>query len=295
MIARYIEITKPGIIFGNLISVIGGFLLASQGDINYIELCSTVFGAGLIVASSCVYNNYIDRDIDKKTHRTKNRALAKGLISLKLSLMYATILGVTGFAVLYSKANFLAMSVAAIGMIIYVCIYSLYMKRHSLHGTFVGSLSGATPPIIGYCAASNQLQPGALILLIIFSLWQIPHSYAIAIYRIQDYQLANIPILPVVKGVFITKRYITIYIIAFIAATLMLKIFGYTGYKYLVVVSIVNTWWLMIAISGYTTQDDRLWARKLFLISIVVITTLSIMMSVDVIAVNPKHVPVYIS
>ncbi|VFP86435.1 Protoheme IX farnesyltransferase [Candidatus Erwinia haradaeae] len=289
---RYIQVTKPGIIFGNLISVIGGFLLAAQGDINYKLFFFTVLGVGLVIASSCVYNNYIDRDIDKKTTRTKNRVLAQGLISAKFSLIYATILGIIGFAILYIAVNFLAMLIAVIGMIIYVGVYSLYMKRNSPHSILVGSLSGAAPPIIGYCAISGQLQPGALILFMIFSLWQIPHSYAITIYQLRDYQLANIPILPVVKSIILTKNYITLCIILFIVATLMLKIFGYTGYKYLVVVSTVNTWWLMTAISGYWTKNNFIWARKLFLISIIVITTLSIMMSIDVIELNTKSLSI---
>ncbi|VFP88428.1 heme o synthase [Candidatus Erwinia haradaeae] len=295
MTARYIQVTKPGIVCGNLISVIGGFLLSSQDNINYVLLLFTVLGVGLVIASSCVYNNFIDRDIDKKTNRTKNRVLAQGLISAKCSLIYATILGIIGFTILYVAVNFLSMLIAAIGMIIYVGVYSLYMKRNSIHSTLVGSLSGATPPIIGYCAISGQLQPGALILLIIFSLWQIPHSYAIAIYQLQDYQLANIPIMPAVKGIFATKNYIILYIILFIVATLMLKIFGYTGYKYLAVVSTVNAWWLMTAISGYWTKNNFMWARKLFLISIVVMITLSIMMSVDVIKLNLKLTPILLS
>ncbi|VFP80666.1 heme o synthase [Candidatus Erwinia haradaeae] len=295
MTAKYIQVTKPGIVFGNLISVIGGFLLSAQDNINYMLLLFTVLGVGLVIASSCVYNNHIDRDIDKKTNRTKDRALAQGLISVKCSLIYATVLGITGFTILYIAVNFLAMLIAALGMIIYVVVYSLYMKRNSIHSTLVGSLSGATPPIIGYCAISGQLQPGALILLMIFSLWQIPHSYAITIYQLQDYQLANIPIVPVVKGIFVTKNYIILYIILFIVATLMLKIFGYTGYKYLLVVSTVNAWWLMTAISGYWTKNNLIWARKLFLISIVVITTVSIMMSVDVMELNPKPAPICLS
>ena len=100
MIKRYLQVTKPGIIFGNLISVIGGFLLASKGSIDYSLFLFTLVGVSLVVASGCVYNNYIDRDIDKKMERTKNRVMVKGLISPKLSLVYATVLGIAGFAML---------------------------------------------------------------------------------------------------------------------------------------------------------------------------------------------------
>ncbi len=118
------------------------------------------------------------------------------------------------------------------GFVVYVGVYSLYMKRHSVYGTLIGSLSGAAPPVIGYCAVTGDFDSGAAILLAIFSLWQMPHSYAIAIFRFKDYQAANIPVLPVVKGISVAKNHITLYIIAFAVATLMLTLGGYAGYKY---------------------------------------------------------------
>ncbi|MFP1945572.1 heme o synthase [Lonsdalea quercina] len=282
MIKQYLQVTKPGIIFGNLISVIGGFLLAANGSIDYPLFIATLFGVSLVVASGCVFNNVIDRDIDKKMERTKNRVLVKGLISLKVTLAYAALLGIAGFALLYVAANPLAMLLAVIGFVVYVGVYSLYMKRHSVYGTLIGSLSGAAPPVIGYCAVSNQFDAGALILLLIFSLWQMPHSYAIAIFRFKDYQAANIPVLPVVKGISVAKHHITLYILAFMIATLMLSLGGYAGYKYLVVAAAVSLWWLGMALSGYKNlNDDRLWAKKLFVFSIVAITSLSVMMSID--------------
>ncbi|NHB97124.1 heme o synthase [Photorhabdus stackebrandtii] len=281
MIKQYLQVTKPGIIFGNLISVIGGFLLASKGVIDYPLFISTLLGVSLVVASGCVFNNYIDRDIDRIMERTKNRVLVKGLIDPKISLIYASILGIAGMVLLYVAANALAMQLAIIGFVVYVGVYSLYMKRKSVYGTLIGSLSGAAPPVIGYCAVTGQFDTGALILLLIFSLWQMPHSYAIAIFRFKDYQAANIPVLPVIKGISVAKNHIILYILAFMIATLMLAISGYAGYKYLVVAAAVSIWWLGMALSGYKTANDRVWARKLFVFSIVAITSLSVMMSVD--------------
>lgn len=295
MIKQYLQVTKPGIIFGNLISVIGGFLLAANGSIDYPLFIATLFGVSLVVASGCVFNNVIDRDIDKKMERTKNRVLVKGLISLKVTLAYAALLGIAGFALLYVAANPLAMWLAVIGFVVYVGVYSLYMKRHSVYGTLIGSLSGAAPPVIGYCAVSNQFDAGALILLLIFSLWQMPHSYAIAIFRFKDYQAANIPVLPVVKGISVAKHHITLYILAFMIATLMLSLGGYAGYKYLVVAAAVSLWWLGMALSGYKNlNDDRLWAKKLFVFSIVAITSLSVMMSIDSITPTQEAMLTYL-
>ncbi|AWQ46668.1 protoheme IX farnesyltransferase [Serratia marcescens] len=281
MIKQYLQVTKPGIIFGNLISVVGGFLLASKGSIDYPLFLATLVGVSLVVASGCVFNNYIDRDIDKKMERTKNRVLVKGLIAPSVTLVYATALGIAGFALLYIAANPLAMWLAVMGFVVYVGVYSLYMKRHSVYGTLIGSLSGAAPPVIGYCAVTNEFDAGALILLAIFSLWQMPHSYAIAIFRFKDYQAANIPVLPVVKGISVAKNHITVYILAFMIATLMLTLVGYAGYKYLIVAAAVSVWWLGMALRGYKTENDSVWARKLFVFSIVAITSLSVMMSID--------------
>jgi len=281
MIKQYLQVTKPGIIFGNLISVIGGFLLAAKGNIDFPLFLATLVGVSLVVASGCVFNNFIDRDIDRIMERKKNRALVKGLIPPKTTLVYATILGIVGFALLYIGANPLAMWLAVMGFVIYVGVYSLYMKRNSVYGTLIGSLSGAAPPVIGYCAVSGQFDTGALILLLIFSLWQMPHSYAIAIFRFKDYQAAGIPVLPVVKGISVAKHHITVYILAFMIATLMLTLSGYAGYKYLIVAGAVSVWWLGMALKGYKAENDVVWARKLFGFSIVTIMSLSFMMSVD--------------
>ncbi len=281
MMKQYLQVTKPGIIFGNLISVVGGFLLASKGDIDYPLFIATLLGVSLVVASGCVFNNYIDRDIDSVMERTKNRPLVRGLIDPKISLVYASVLGIAGMVLLLVAAHAVAMLIAVVGFVVYVGVYSLYMKRKSVYGTLVGSLSGAAPPVIGYCAVTGQFDTGALILLLIFSLWQMPHSYAIAIFRFKDYQAANIPVLPVIKGISVAKNHIILYIIAFMFATLMLAISGYAGYKYLIVAAAVSVWWLGMALSGYKTTNDRVWARKLFVFSIVAITSLSVMMSVD--------------
>ena len=188
-------LTKPGIIFGNLITVIGGFFLGSRGQIDNWLFVATIIGTALVIASGCVFNNFIDRDIDKLMQRTKNRVLVKGLIAPYSAFLYATILGVFGLAILYLKTNLLALSIAFLGLFVYVIIYSLWQKRNSVYATLVGSISGAVPILVGYCAATNMFDLGAILLFLILSLWQMPHSYAIAIYRFNDSQQAAIPVL----------------------------------------------------------------------------------------------------
>ncbi|MBD8789583.1 protoheme IX farnesyltransferase [Pseudomonas syringae] len=278
---HFIQITKPGIIFGNVLSVAGGFFLASKGDIDFVVLLAAIIGTSLVVASGCVFNNCIDRDIDQRMERTRNRVLVQGLVSLKLALLYGTILSVAGVGLLYTYANPLSALLVVIGFVVYVGLYSLYFKRKSVHGTLIGSLSGAMPPVVGYCAVSNSFDFAALTLLVMFSLWQMPHSYAIAIFRFNDYRAAKIPVLPVERGILVTKRHILLYILAFLVATLMLTFGGYAGLNYLAVAAGMGMYWLYMAWKGYKAVDDTVWARKLFVFSIVTITALSVMMSVD--------------
>lgn len=279
---RYLQVTKPGIIFGNLISTVGGFLLASQGRLDWTLLLATVAGLSLVVASGCAINNCIDRDIDARMARTQKRVLVTGDMSPKAALAHGFVLGLAGFATLAIWTNVLALCCALFGFLIYVGVYSLYMKRKSVYGTLVGSLSGAVPPVAGYCAASGRFDSGAAILLLMFCLWQMPHSYAIAIFRFKDYEAAKIPVLPVVKGISEAKQQIVLYILAFAVATLLLVFYGYAGYGYLAVACATSLWWLKMALSGYKeSTDDRVWARQVFFFSIITVTALSVMMAVD--------------
>ncbi len=294
MIKQYLLVTKPGIIFGNLVSVIGGFFLASKGSLDLPLFLATITGVSLVIASGCAFNNYIDQDIDRIMERTKNRVLVQGLISPKVTLIYATVLGLVGVALLDIVANRLAALLAVMGFVVYVGLYSLWLKRKSVYGTLIGSLSGAAPPVIGYCAVSNQFDMAALILLLIFSLWQMPHSYAIAIFRFKDYQSASIPVLPVKYGISVTKNHIFRYILAFAVATLMLTLSGYAGYSYFVVAALISIGWLAMAQAGFKTTNDQVWAKKLFMFSIIAITTLSVMMSIDFTTTDPAQFLTYL-
>ena len=198
---NYLLVAKPGMVLGNLISAAAGFFLASKGRVDGAALSlATLIGISLVVASGCVFNNCVDRKIDRKMVRTRNRALAKGVISLKSPVSYATILGIAGMALLCAATNLLTVVITLAGLVIYVVVYSLYMKRSSVYSTLIGSLAGAAPPLAGYCAVTGSFDLGALILLSIFTLWQMPHCYAIAVYRLDDYTAAGIPVLPVKHG-----------------------------------------------------------------------------------------------
>jgi protoheme IX farnesyltransferase len=282
MIRTYYLLTKPGIIFGNLITTASAFILASRGHFDFLLFLATMAGLGLIIASACVFNNYIDRNSDKKMARTKNRPLVKGLISGENAIAFAIFLGLGGILILALYTNLLAVSIALTGFFVYVVLYSFW-KYHSSSATLVGSISGAVPPVVGYCAASDCFDAGALIFFLILVLWQMPHFFAIAMYRLTDYTAASIPVLPVKKGNYATKIHMLLYIIAFIIATLMLIVFGYTGYLYLTVAALLGLAWLFLCIKGFKCNNDRLWARKMFVFSLVVVMGLCIVIPFSII------------
>jgi protoheme IX farnesyltransferase len=267
---------------GNLITTAGAFVLASKGHFDFLLFLATAGGLFFVIASACVFNNYIDREADAKMERTKKRALVTGLITTKKAIYFAIVLGVIGVAILALFTNLSALAMALVGYFVYVALYSFW-KYTTTYATLVGSISGAIPPVVGYCAASNRIDLGAFILFAILVLWQMPHFYSIAMFRFDDYSAASIPVLPVAKGHMQTKIHILLYIIAFIGASALLTFYGLTGTWYLVVATLSGLAWLAWSIRGFKTTNDRVWARQMFAVSLVVIMAVSIMMSVDVV------------
>lgn len=278
---NYYLLTKPGIVVGNLITVAAGFILAARGGpLNFWLFCATLIGLSLVMASACVFNNYIDRSIDQKMKRTQNRALVKELISGRNALLFATLLGCLGLSILFRYTNLLTVVVAGIGFFVYVFLYSMW-KCRTIYGTAIGSIAGGVPPVVGYCAVSNQFDLGAAILFTIMVLWQMPHFFSIAMYHFEDYAAAAIPVLPVKQGTYKTKRHMVVYIIGFTLATLSLTLFHYTGYIYLVAAALLGAAWLWLCLKGFKSANEQVWARHMFRLSLVIITILSLIIPFD--------------
>ncbi len=275
----YYRLTKPGIIRGNAITTTGGFLLASKGQFDIWLFVATLVGISAVIASACVVNNYIDRSIDAKMKRTKKRALVTGAISVQSAIVFALALGISGVVAL-SFTNLLTTVLAIMGFVFYVLFYGI-AKRKTVHGTLVGSVSGAIPIVVGYCAVSQTFDIGAWLLFFVMVFWQMPHFYAIALYRLEDYRAAHIPVLPLRYSIQTTKLQILLYIVGFVLATYTMTLFDYTGYIYLFVMAIMGVWWLYIAIRGFGTDDYARWARGVFSFSLKVLLVFSIMISLE--------------
>ncbi len=281
LLNTYYKLTKPGIIYGNAVTALAGFFLASNGNVDYVLLGTTLMGISLVIASACVFNNFLDRDIDSKMERTKNRAIPIGSISGQSAIIYATTLGIIGISILASFTNNLVIALGLIGFFFYVVLYGIF-KRRSVHGTIVGSVSGAIPVVVGYSAVGGSFDAVASMLFLILVFWQMPHFYAIAMFRIKDYAAASIPVLPINSGVRITKVYILAYIAAFIIAMVALWVIGAVGYVYLIAVLTAGLVWLWQGLKGFKAPNNGTWAKKMFRYSLIVLLVFCLMISTDV-------------
>lgn len=279
-IKRYYSLTKPGVLYGNALTVAAGYFLAAQGNIDAALFFAVFIGSSLIIASACVVNNYLDQDIDTIMERTKERVLVSGKIKGYRAVIFSVILGLTGVAVLALYTNPLVVLLGLIGFVTYVVFYGMLSKRLSTHGTLVGSISGAIPILAGYCAATGVIDIAAILVFIILFAWQFPEFYSIAIYRSKEYKAAGIPVLPVIKGLKRTKIEILIYTIIFVISSLLLTTFGYVGYTYFIVMAGLGGYWLWLAFKGFSTEDNDRWARRMFGFSMIIILGLCVMLSV---------------
>ncbi|EPP5333210.1 heme o synthase [Vibrio harveyi] len=290
MLKSYLSITKPGIIFGNLISVAAGFFLAAKSEpANFLLLLTTLVGVGLVIASGCVVNNIFDRDIDQKMKRTQNRELVMGNINIDAAFVYALVLLLNGTALLFQLVNPLSAVVVLLGYVFYVFFYTMWYKRNSVYGTLVGSISGAVPPLVGYLAVTNYISLEAILLFIMFCFWQMPHSYAIAMFRMQDYRDAGIPVLPVKEGITKAHQHMKAYVVAFSAVAIGLFMLGEAGYEYLAVSAAVCFMWTRVTFQKVNYNNYIQWSKVVFKVSLLVVMSISGVLGLELIPLPFIH------
>lgn len=278
---NYLRLTKPGVLAGNLITALAGyFLAAAEYGFSWLAFVSLLVGMTLVVGGACALNNYYDRDIDAKMKRTKTRPSVQAGLSVWGMQIFAWALFVVGVVVLAWGTNWPTVIVGILGFVTYVWLYGRWTKRTSIHGTAMGAISGALPIVGGYIAASGRVDAGLVIVFFIMFFWQFPEFYSIAIYRKGEYKAANVPVMPVVVGVRSTTIQIVIYTILYVLSTLLLSVFGYTGWLYFIVMSVLGYKWVMIAVEGLTTKDADSWARRMFKFSMITILVLCAMLSI---------------
>lgn len=279
-IRAYYSLTKPGVLYGNVITAAAGFFLASGRHIDWWLFLALLAGTTLVIGSACVINNYFDQDIDSLMERTKKRAIVSGQVQARNALVFGIVLGILGMTILVAYTNWLVVVIGVIGFIDYVVLYGMLSKRMSVHGTLVGSISGAMPILAGYVGAAGQVDLGAILVFAALFFWQMPEFYSIAIFRQKEYKAAHVPVISVVRGIDRTKREIAYYTVAFVISTLLLSVHGNTGYIYFSIMAGLGLYWIWLAFKGLQTDESVAWARKMFHFSLIVLLAYSFLISV---------------
>lgn len=288
----FVTVTKPGIVRSNLLSTVTAFWLASRtvgesvgaptGLSGFLLLFYTVIGTALILASSCVLNNYLDRDLDRLMERTKNRPSVKKM-SPRLLLGYGVGLGMVGVVFLAALVNIMTAVLALLGIFLYVIVYTMLLKRTNSLNTVVGGFSGSIPPMIGWCAVTGSLDAAAGILFIILFLWQPPHFLALAMLRNEEYHKAGFKMLPSEGGIEETKWQMLLWIAAMIPASLLLFLLPPLGYLYLIAMTVLGGVWLVYALYGIIgkVKNEKRWAGKMFGYSLIYLVAMYVVIFID--------------
>ncbi|MFM1651533.1 heme o synthase [Brevibacillus sp. B_LB10_24] len=267
---------KTGIIKSNLIPMFAGLTLALytyQIGLfeKFSEMVFALIGSILVIGAAGAFNNMYDRDIDSLMERTKNRPTVTGEIKPKTVLWLGIFMSVFGIAAL-AFATPLAAFLGFLGLFFYVVPYTMWSKRRTIYNTEIGSISGAMPPLIGWAAIHPDItHPAILGLFVITVIWQMPHFYAIAIRKHDEYKAAKVPMLPVVKGVKRTYIQTNIYLIMLIAISFL---FGSLSLGLMFVALLLSVSWLMLSIFGYKQMDSEKWAKSMFVYSLFHMTVL---------------------
>jgi protoheme IX farnesyltransferase len=257
----YYLLTKPGIVYGNALTATAGYLFASGLSGSWVTFVSMLAGVMSVMASACVYNNIIDRDIDRKMSRTQDRPSVTGKIGPGQAFVFGGTLLVVGVLLLAYGTNITTLAVALWGFVAYVGLYT-YAKRVTVHSTLIGTLSGATPPVIGYVAATGALDVTAGLLYLVLITWQMPHFYVISIFRRDDYKRADIPVLSVARGVEATKQQIVAYTALFVLACVLLGFYGGLNLLGTLVITLAGAYWLYTSL--LPVVDSSKWALGMF-------------------------------
>lgn len=229
----YLVLCKPKVVVLMLVTVLVGALLAVPGMPDLTKLLVALIGIGACAGSGAAINHIIDHRLDTKMARTQNRPIAKGRVSPEQGIVFALLLAVAGFALLWYVINPITAWLSLASLLGYAVVYTLFLKRATPQNITIGGLAGAMPPLLGWTAMTGQVDPDALLLVLIIFAWTPPHFWALAIHKKDEYAEANIPMLPVTHGNQFTRIHIVLYSLLLFAATLMPFISGMSSWLYL--------------------------------------------------------------
>ncbi|HCH69436.1 MAG TPA: protoheme IX farnesyltransferase [Colwellia sp.] len=230
----YYDLTKPKVVALLVLTAVVGMSLSVPGGLPWQLFIPAMLGIGLLSSSAAAINHIVDEKIDAIMGRTHNRPLPEGRITTNNAIVFACSLAVLGFALLMLLVNPLTAYLTLAGLVGYSFVYTLYLKRATPQNITIGGLAGAIPPLLGWTAMTNQIDPNALLLVLLIFTWTPPHFWALAIHRKDDYAKVNIPMLPVTHGVSFTKTQILLYTVLLFVVGLLPYLVGMSNWLYLI-------------------------------------------------------------
>ncbi|MFO1256846.1 MAG: heme o synthase [Gammaproteobacteria bacterium] len=278
---HYLSLCKPKVVALMLLTAwVGMILAAPPTQLPWLALSLGTLGIAFCASSAAVINHLVERHIDVHMKRTQHRPVASGKISPSRAFVFSLILGLLGLGILVTWVNTLTACLTFATLIGYAMVYTLFLKQATPQNIVIGGLAGAAPPLLGWTAVTNQIDPFGLILVLIIFTWTPPHFWALAIYRRQEYQQAGLPMLPVTHGVPYTKLNIVLYTVLLIVTTVLPFAFKMCGLLYLLLSTPLNLGFLYYAVKLYRNGSDQL-ALKVFGYSILYLMGLFLALILD--------------
>ena len=269
----YLESSKLRVVALMIFTSFIGMLLANPLALNFEVLILGNLGIALMSLSAGSINQLLDQRIDKIMQRTKKRPLVSGILSTKNVIIYASIMAILGFCILYFRINTLTAWLTLGSLIGYAFIYTLYLKRSTPQNIVIGGAAGATPPLLGWTAMTGQIDLIAVVLFLIIFTWTPPHFWALALYRKEEYFAAKIPMLPVTHGEQYTRVHITLYTLMLTIVSFLPFIIKFSSSFYLAGATILNIIFLYYVIKMQLAKNNLL-SNKIFNYSIVYLSAL---------------------
>jgi protoheme IX farnesyltransferase len=267
----YISLLKLRIVALLDVTAIAVMIPAGHGHPRLVAVLGVLVGGTLAAGGAHAINCWFDRDIDAEMSRTRTRPIPGGRIPASHALVLGIGLNIGAFAVLWAWANLLAAVLALAGALIYVLVYTVWLKRSTPHNIVIGGAAGAMPPLVGWAAATGGLDLSALAFFAVIFFWTPPHFWALAQVIKSDYARARIPMLPVVAGEQSAKRQSVAYAVATAVVSVVPFFTGAAGSIYLAGAAVLG-----IGLVGMTVLDlnGRRWTRRLFAYSLVYVGAL---------------------
>ena len=261
------QLCKPRVTALIVFTAVIGTFLATPGMVDLQLLLAVTIGIGMVSGAAAAFNCLIEQEIDARMSRTQGRPLPMGRVSSIQTSLFASILGLTGLAILFFMVNALTMWLTLATFLGYAVVYTIFLKPTTPLNIVIGGASGAMPPILGWAAVTNSVTPEAMILLFIIFLWTPPHFWALALYRRAEYAKSGLPMLPGTHGEEFTLLQMLLYTIILFVVTLIPFVMEMSGLIYLIGAVLLGAGFLYYVIKLYRNYSDAL-AKSTFKYSV---------------------------